>query len=256
MRKHINSKTLNLRSEPLIKPGNILASLPFGHPVEVTGDAAKPGWKTATTTYKGINHAGVISGAFLRDPLSDKKEKLLAAGAVEWDRFERGAGKEADAPFFKFVGEMWQAISENLDGKDSSVPWSAACISFIVRKAGYAAFTFASAHSVYIHEAIKAREGNDGAKDYWGFRLSEHKPTFGDLVCRKRSSANITYDFARTHADFQSHTDIVVATGDGFVDAVGGNVSNSVSITRYRLDGVGFLDADGGRVFAVLKNRR
>lgn len=76
----------------------------------------------------------------------------------------------------------------------------------------------------------------------------------GDLVCRKRSSAKITYDVAKVRDDFQSHTDFVIATGAGFVDAVGGNVSNSVTVTRYPLTASGHLDDQGGRVFAVLRN--
>jgi hypothetical protein len=43
---------LNLRSEPILKPSTIRTNLPFGHPVDVTGDAAKPGWKTVTATYQ------------------------------------------------------------------------------------------------------------------------------------------------------------------------------------------------------------
>lgn len=251
---HVNSASLNLRSEPLIKPSTIIASLPFGHPVNVTGEAAKPGWKTVTTTYKGNNHNGVISGDFLRQPLSAAKEKLLAAAAVQWDRFNRGQGKETVSPYDDFVGEMWTNLGMNLDGDNTSVPWSAACISFMVKKAGYTRFKQGAAHSVYIHDAINKRINENSNSDYWGFRLSEHKPTFGDLVCRKRSSASITYDTAKNSSEFQSHTDIVVAVATDFVDAVGGNVRNSVSITRYKLKANGFLDPEGGRQFAVLRN--
>jgi hypothetical protein len=251
---HVNAASLNLRSEPILKPSTIRTSLPFGHPVDVTGDAVKPGWKTVTATYQGINFSGVVSGGLLRQPVSASKEKLLASGAVEWDRFKRGAGKETLNPFFKFVGEMWRNLDEDLDGKDTGTPWSAACISFIVKNAGYTRFKADQAHSVYINDGIKARIANNGNRDFWGFRLSEHKPQIGDLVCRKRSSAAITYDFAAANAKFESHTDIVVAVGADFVDAVGGNVRNSVSITRYKLRGNGHLNADGGRVFAILRN--
>lgn len=251
---HVNSASLNLRSELLIKPATLIASLPFGHPVNVTGEASKPGWKTVTATYKGNNHTGVMSGDFLRAPLSSAKEKLLASAAAQWDRFDRGQGKETVNPFDGFVGEMWTNLGINLTGDNTSVPWSAACISFMVKKAGYTRFKQGAAHSIYIHDAIKKRFDEDANRDYWGFRLTEHKPTFGDLVCRKRSSANITFDFAKNNSEFQSHTDIVVATGSDFVDAVGGNVRNSVSITRYKLKSNGFLDPESGRQFAVLRN--
>jgi hypothetical protein len=252
---HINSASLNLRSEPLIKPATIIKSLPFGHPVNVTGEAEKEGWKTVTTTYQGKNLSGVLSGDFLRAPLSAAKENLLAAGAIEWDRFERGAGKEEKSPFFKFVGEMWANVGRpDLDGKNGDVPWSAACISFIVKNAGYKKFKPDAAHAVYIHDAIVARENDNSNKDYWGFRLTEHKPTFGDLVCRNRNGGSITYNSAKKAAGFISHTDIVVAVGKDYADAVGGNVKNSVSVTRYKLKSNGFLDPEDGRQFAVLRN--
>jgi hypothetical protein len=251
---HVNSSSLNLRTEPLIKPSTLIASLPFGHSVEVIGDANKQGWKTVTTQYKGIDLSGVISAAFLRAPLSNAKEALLATAAKQWDRFKRGAGKETESPFDAFVGEMWQSIGFNLSGDDVATPWSAACISFIVRSAGYVRFKHGASHSVYIHDAIKSRDANNAERDFWGYRINEHKPTFGDLVCRKRSSAKITYDFALENANFQSHTDIVVAVSSDFIDAVGGNVSNSVSITRYKLTPSGYLDGEGGRKFAVLRN--
>lgn len=253
---HINSASANLRSEPLIKPSTVLASLPFGHPVDVTGDAPREGWKTVTSTYNNRNLSGVISASLLRAPLSAAKESLLAAAAVQWDRFKRGEGKETKKPFFEFIGEMWRNLDADskLTGKNTDVFWSAACISFMVKNAGYTRFKQGSAHSIYINDAIDARENNRANRDYWGFRTTEHKPQHGDLVCRRRTGASITYDFAKKHSDFASHTDIVVAKGDGFVDAVGGNVSNSVSITRYKLTGSGFLDTKGGRIFAILRN--
>lgn len=254
--KHVASKTLNLRSEPKVKPSTLIVSLPFGQPVTVDGPSTRAGWHQVTTTYQGKTHKGHVSGRLLRDPASSMVEKTLAAGAAEWDRFERGKGKEHTAPFFRFVGEMWDQIPgfQHLDGTDRGTPWSAACISFIIRKAGYENFEFAAAHARYIHEAIVARESSDTTKDFWGFRLKEHKPQLGDIVCRKRTSAKIDYDFAKTHNAFKSHTDIVVSIGDGFVDTIGGNVAHSVTVTRYKTIPSGHLSANDGRVFAIMRN--
>lgn len=154
---HVNSKTVNLRSEPLVKPETLIAPLHFGQAVEVLGPTTREGW-LSVRAIAAKSQTGVISGSFLRTPLSDVKEALLAAAAVEWERFGRGAGKEDQAPYSAFVGKMWKAIGMKLTGKDTGVPWSAACISFIARNAGYKQFTFAAAHAVYIHEAVVARE--------------------------------------------------------------------------------------------------
>ncbi|MEM7188718.1 MAG: DUF2272 domain-containing protein, partial [Pseudomonadota bacterium] len=222
--KHVASRSLNLRTEPLIKPSMLIVGLPFGHPVTIEGPSTREGWHIVSTSYQGRDLRGHISGRFLRDPASDKIELTLAMGAVEWDRFERGAGKEHINPFAGFVGEMWKELPgfQHLTGKDRGVPWSAACISFIIRNAGYQNFQFSAAHARYINESIVARLDNDTSKDFWGFRLNEHKPQLGDLVCRKRTSANIDYDFAARHNQFKSHTDIVVSIGDDEVYAVGG----------------------------------
>jgi hypothetical protein len=251
---HVNAESLNLRSATLVKPETLLVSLPFGHAVDVDGDADRPGWKAVSTHYLGKSWVGFVSGQFLRNALSPAKEKLIAMGAVEWDRFKRGAGKEQTSPFNGFVGEMWKNLGMNLTGKDTGVPWSAACISFIHKNAGYTRFKQAAAHAIYIHDAIASRESVNVDRDYWGFRTTEHAPQLGDLVCRKRSNAKIDYEFASKNFEFQSHTDIVIAVGKDSVSAVGGNVSNSVSTTRYKLLPNGKLDPQGGRVFAVLRN--
>jgi hypothetical protein len=112
-----------------------------------------------------------VSGALLWQPVSASKEKLLASGAVEWDRFRRGAGKETIDPFFKFVGEMWRNLGLNFDGKDTGTPWSAACISFMVKNAGYTRFKAVPAHSVYINNGIKARIAENGDKLTLGSRV-------------------------------------------------------------------------------------
>ena len=86
--------------------------------------------------------------------------------------------------------------------------------------------------------------------------MNEEKPGIGDLIARRRTSATyIDYDYAADHDQYASHTDMIVAVGSGFVDAVGGNVSNSVSVTRYKTLASGFLDPQGGKVFALLQNR-
>lgn len=252
---HVASKKLNLRSEPKVKPSTLIVGLPFGQPVKPLADSNRSGWKIVETDYQGSVLTGHVSGRYLRDPVSQMKEAALSKAAVEWDRFDRGSGKETKSPFYKYIGEMWSARGLPYDGRDTSQYWSAAFISFVLENANYANFKFSIAHSNYIHESILARETGDETKDFWGFRTNEHKPRLCDLVARRRTSASyINYDYAMSHHQFPSHTDLVVAVGEGYVDTVGGNVSNSVSVTRYRLLNSGYLDSRGGRIFAVMRN--
>ncbi|MEM6899812.1 MAG: DUF2272 domain-containing protein [Pseudomonadota bacterium] len=254
--KHIGSKYLNLRTEPLVKPSTLIVGLPFGQPVSIKQPSTRSGWFEVDTTYQGNTLSGHISGRFLRDPISDMKEAALAVAAKEWDRFKRGKGKEYNSPYDGYVGEYWTARGYNWTGQDRDRYWSAACISWFYEKAGYKGFTFAVAHSKYINEAISARDTDD-SRDFWGYRITEEQPQIGDLIARRRTSATyIDYDYAAGNDQFPSHTDMVVSIGDDYVDAVGGNVSNSVSITRYKTLASGKLDSRGGRVFALLQNRR
>ena len=94
---------------------------------------------------------------------------------------------------------MWQSIQMDLDGRDREVPWSAAFISFVVRKADpdYAGFMFAAAHTRYFHDAINQRlEGTQSP--FWGYRLEEEKPQLGDMVCAWRE-VRTDFDYTANH---------------------------------------------------------
>ncbi|APO72199.1 hypothetical protein IE4872_PD01678 (plasmid) [Rhizobium gallicum] len=203
---------------------------------------------------------GFVKSQFLRPPVSDNREKLIASVHKQFTRFKRGLGKENVEPFSGYVEEMWRAIGvNNLDGTDTDVPWSAAAISFMIRKAGdeYSKFRFAAAHSKYVHHAIKARDNDDTSVPFWGYRLHEVRPEIGDTVARDNTNFGplVTYDVARQLDTYRSHTDIVVQvdTVNNVLLAIGDNVSNSVSVTKYALAPGDFV-SDSGLTFAILKN--
>ncbi|HUD28382.1 MAG TPA: DUF2272 domain-containing protein [Novosphingobium sp.] len=254
MKKFVAVTSLNFRSAPRVAADTLVGPIFLGTPVEVTGAADAKGFIEAEADVDGTRTTGFVAERFLRGIESDAREDLVAGAVAEWLRFDRGLGKEHIDPFFRRVGEYWDKINLNLDGKDRDVPWSAAFISYVVRDAGapYAGFKFAAAHARYINDSIR-RRGNGGTP-FWGFRLGERKPRIGDLVCRWRESP-IDFDTAAERDSFKSHCDIVVAIdslGDELL-AIGGNVAHSVSVTRYKLTAGDFLaDADG--VFALLAN--
>lgn len=259
MLRFVDATKLNFRSQAEIGD-NVVASLHLGQAVDVTG-AASGGFVKATVKLGDRIHEGFLSEKFLRDPVSDEREALLQQALVEWRRFNFGLGQEHQDPYFKFVGEMWKAIGIDLDGKDRGVPWSAAAISFMVRKAGetfpeskYSNFKFAAAHSRFVHDSIRRREKGDKTSPFWGFDLHERRPELGDIVCRGFGSSRPDFEFAAKHDAFRSHSDIIVRLMDESVLAVGGNVSNSVKVTEYALTADGFLD-DAKKVYALLANQ-
>lgn len=258
MTHYVTATSLNFRSAPDETPASRKGALALCHPVEIVAEP-EPGSKfcRARTMFRGAVEEGFVSRAHLRSAVSPTRETLIAQAAKQWARFERGLGKETVDPFYRYVGEMWQAIGLNLDGRDTDQYWSAAAISFIVRNSGeeYASFRFAAAHARYIHDAIMRRNEGDQSAPFWGYRLHERRPQLGDIVCKWRES-RVDFDDAVHRDDFKSHCDIVVQidTVANTLLAIGGNVSNSVSVTTYALGGDDFLAAEGN-VFALLANR-
>lgn len=157
----VNTDGLNLRSSPAITPNNIILSLSLGQEIEVVNAPEGQRFWEVKIAINGQSKQGFASSRFLRLPLSQPKEKLIQASVKEWARFNRGAGKEHKDPFFRYVGEYWQAIGSNLNGRDRGFPWSAAFISFIVRQTGYSNFKFSASHSRYILDAKTKRSNNN-----------------------------------------------------------------------------------------------
>lgn len=262
LRRHVNVKALNLRSTPSASSSkNVLRTLFLGQSVELIGDQQSGWWpvQLADGSERGfvkalIDESSGIGTPSLRTPEAPAREALVAEAVGQWERFKFGQGKETIDPFFRMVGEMWAQIQLPHDGRDD-IPWSAAAISFMVRRAatehpGYLDFRFAASHSKYIHDAIR-RAGVAGAP-FHGVRLFEQKPQLGDLVARSREEP-ISFDQAAASDAFKSHTDIIVAIHADAVYAIGGNVSNSVSLTRYAKTDGGHVSEEGG-VFALLVN--
>jgi hypothetical protein len=251
---------LNFRSAPEKVDGNIIGSLFLLQPVEVTG-AERNGFVPCRAEVAGRKLKGFAHRSFLREPVTPQREALMAQVHREYMRFERGLGLEHVAPFSGFVGEMWRALGiTHLDGTDRDVPWSAAAISFMVRNAGpaYARFTFAPTHSKFTFHAIRARDRKDKKAPFWGFRLFEQRPSVGDIVVRDNPefAPNVDFDFARGSDAYRSHSDVIVHIDSAKqrAAAIGGNLSDSVSLTFYDLAPGDFL-APTRHTFALLRNR-
>lgn len=255
---YVTTEGLNFRREP---NGEIIRVLTIGDPVKDRGPADENNWRRVEID----GEQGVVFGKYLRNPGTTEIESLLRSTIDEWIRFNKGHAQETSDPFYKFVGEMWASIGESYDGRSRypdgrEVPWSAAFISFVVRRAGtaYARFKFSASHSEFSHDAIQARFMSSTDRPFWGFRQSEERPEIGDIIHRNRGRGTFTFDFAENHSQFRSHSDIVVEVTPQVARVIGGNVSDTVSmagtIQEYELDSSGYLKS-GQRVIALLKNR-
>jgi hypothetical protein len=261
--KFVDLEALNVRSAPIVTPSTRIGILHLGQRIEEQGPHDQAGWVKIEVEINGAPVEGVVKAEIdgrpsLRDPVSAAREALVAEAIKEWLRFEKGQGREHHDPFFKFVGEMWQAIGLNLDGKDKDIPWSAAAISFMVRHAGqdfpkYENFEFAAAHSRYLHDSIVKRKEGDTNAPFWGFRLHERRPEIGDVVGKWRVTPRDFEDAEMSNA-FKSHSDIIVSVSPDFVLAIGGNVNESVNITHFEKTASGFLAAKD-QVFMHMVNQ-
>lgn len=248
----VKTDSLNLRSFPEIKDGNIITTLPLAQTVEVIDSNPANRFWEVETIINGSTQRGFVSAAFLRPPVSDRKEALISNAVKEWLRFERGNKLEYEDPQYKYVGEYWSKIGLNLDGRDRDQPWSAAFISFVARTSDYNNFKFAPAHSTYVYDAVDKKKANDTTAPFWGFNINDHKPQLGNLVCRWRETPITSID-SLPRGGFKSHCDIVIEIRDTEVRTLGGNVNNSVSITSYPLTSNGFVRA-AKNVYGVLSN--
>ncbi|HXV24195.1 MAG TPA: DUF2272 domain-containing protein [Alphaproteobacteria bacterium] len=255
---YVDVEALNLRSTAQVAPGNRIAILHLCQEVETLSDADQNGWVKVRVDVEGTAHEGFVSGRFLREPVAEAREALVAQAIREWLRFEKGLGREAVDPFFKYVGEMWQAIGLRLDGKHTDIPWSAAAISFMVRNAGekftkYKNFRFSGQHSMYIFDSIGRQINEDNSAPFWGFQLFEAQPQLGDIVCKWRITPQ-TFETAAVSDDYKSHCDVIVRIGPDDLQAIGGNIGDSVGLTTYKKTPSGFVER-ADHAFALLVNK-
>jgi hypothetical protein len=251
----VKTDDLKFRSSPEISDTNIQGSLTLAQSVEFISGKENDRFWTIKALVDSTTKQGFASAKFLRPLVSDRKEALISAVVQEWLRFDRGKKKETDSTHIKIVGEYWKSIGFNDRDGNNANPWSAAFISSMMKKAGYANFLFAEGHSTYVHDAFEKRKAGDASAPFWAFNVGDHKPQLGDLVCKTRGESNFSSMDTMPPGFFKSHCDVIVEIGDTEVRAIGGNVRNSVAVNISPLDSSGFLRQGGTeRVYGILRN--
>jgi hypothetical protein len=192
---------------------------------------------------------------------------LVKQCETEFKRFTKSNGKqghEADKPFSDIVGEYWDAIDIKLTGKNST-PWSAAFISFVVRKAGAKkAFVYGAGHWVYAGDAIRETASKTPGRAFKAFRPEDRVPQVGDIVGRGRNKQkHFTFDDAAACANqpppkkstdpdkraYESHFDVVLRVDrtKNEIEVIGGNVDQTVARKIIALDKNGHLKPVAGK---------
>lgn len=165
------------------------------------------------------------------------------------------AGLVARSEALRAVPEASVAIRESLlRAAIVDTPWSAAFISYVMKAAGFSRseFAFSDSHADYVQAAFAAgAEEAAGRATSYAFRacdIATTPPRAGDLLCATRAAtagvsrfdALATAMAARSPGQpFPMHCDLVVRSdqgGDAKIETIGGNVIQSVTLSRMTLN--------------------
>lgn len=179
------------------------------------------------------------------------RSQMAAMARQEWERWKRGTLKEGDPAIRNVLADYWKSgagympTGSNWMGDN---PWSAAFISWVVKRAGGGSnFKYSAGHSYYTVAAKQNRLAGN-SNPFKAYRISEATPRVGDIVCLDRGSG-ATYDSIRE--GMATHCDIVVEVQPGKLTTIGGNLSDTVRTTTVTTDANGRINQRG--YFAVIR---
>lgn len=184
---------------------------------------------------------------FRKDVISNANKELLAwNGYVENDL----EVKEDLLRYWESVGYYYTDAEYNSD--DPYTPpenaWSAAFVSSVMKDSGAGdSFDYSASHAAYL---IYARDNRLNYPDepFKAYKTNEVTPEVGDIVCKNRAGGDASYDDIAVGDPL--HCDIITEVGWFSVDAIGGNLSDTVKEVSYDLDSEGKLT---GEHFAIIK---
>ncbi len=185
---------------------------------------------------------------------------------------------EADPTNFPRVLAYWRAVPQ----ADAAIPrnrtlyaralageavplwaepfWSAAFISWLMVAAGLDTPEFApdAAHSRYLDHLDAQAAAHPHLAPFRPRDPALYPPEPGDLACFDRSRRPLASwaERAAERGQFRPmHCDMVVASGPGVVELIGGNVTDRVTLDRQPADAGGRLRPEQRRYLVIMENR-
>ena len=217
-------------------------------------------------------HHGGYGGYTERPPTN----RTALVAWQEWTRFgrstvvyggsangytNRNGVSERSEPLSSRVGDYWGSCGHpEWNGRTSGRPWSGAFVSWVMGHSGVSQREFppAGRHGAYLAALYDHEHAGN-----MSFRLhapAEYAPKAGDLVCTGTAGASWRYaDPRMAHRRIDntaSHCDVVTDVRGGFVQAVGGNVKDSVTMSLYQVDGRGHLVSSSGHPWMMVVENR
>ena len=195
----------------------------------------------------------------------------------EWSRFGRStvvygghAGgyvnrsgmSEHSEPLNSRVGDYWGSCGHpEWNGRTTSRPWSGAFVSWVMAHSGVSASSFprAGRHGQYLDRALRSRARRPRRASCC-MRRTSTRPRRATSCARGTAGPTWRYANSRTarrRIDYTvSHCDVVTGVRGGFIQAVGGNVKNSVTMSLYPADSRGRLAPTPGKIWMMVVENR
>jgi hypothetical protein len=169
-----------------------------------------------------------------------------------------GTWEDDDYVHSERIRDYWKAVDvAELSGEDCDQPWSAAFISWIMQQAGIPASLFprAIAHKTYVSYFLAHGQEPDAL--FIPHTIQDYAPKPGDLICARRGKGYFQVEQTLPQTvETPLHCDIVVQVNNTTLQAIGGNVRNSVSKTMIHLDEWGHIQWNTRRPwFLIIENR-
>jgi uncharacterized protein DUF2272 len=173
----------------------------------------------------------------------------------------RAGVTERSEPLTSKIGDYWGSCGHpNWDGRTSR-PWSGAFVAWTMAHSGIPASEFPrdGRHGGYL-AALYDRQQRGGRVPFVLHAPNEYSPRPGDLVCTGSSGPTWRHADSRTARrridSAASHCDIVTDVRGGYVQAIGGNVKNSVTMSLYPVDSRGRLVPFAGKTWFMVVEKR
>jgi hypothetical protein len=218
----------------------------------ISAGAPRPGGVTAPTPAVPLAPWVPVGPSAPPSARGSLGARAATIATQEWNRWNQGATKESSPSMRAVLEDYWRTGAGWMPSEPdwwSSVPWSAAFISWVMKKAGAGnAFNYSAGHSYYTKAAKDNRLANND-NPFKAYRISEVAPQVGDLVCKSRAGSGATYD--NLQPGMATHCDVVTDVQPNRLTTIGGNVSQSVARTMVSTDARGLITSPG--YFAVIK---
>jgi hypothetical protein len=183
--------------------------------------------------------------------------KLASVAQEQHDKFR--FVNEADPQLCGEIKKWTEDIGSTfVSCTSNNHPWSAVFVSWCVKESGATGseFKFSKRHSIFVHSAIQNAINETGV--FHGLEISAQAPNVRAIIQHNRGGARFTFDHARTHTQYASHSVIVVEIGHDsegpFAFCIGGNEGDAIRQTVVRLTPQGFIRQRGRNPFICVIN--